>query len=281
MKPLKWPMPKAFCYLVFFCILSAAAVAGVTKAVLPGDRVTLDFTCKLSGGEIIMTSYKEIAEKDQYTKSEAYFPGRQYKPIQVTLPAEDQLDIRNEAEIREFMDEFQFQFKQALVGIPIGKKIAIEMVYDREIQVPDEERFLQMSRYIQVPKTVRMPVSEFEQIYGKIPKAGMVVKETDLLRETATDVTGGTVTTKTVRISEKRDIQTPFGNGILTERKKDFRVIIDAEPGTLVRSGPLVGRIVKKDAETFTLDYGHPFGFEKLICEIHVLNVERNGTVIQ
>ena len=75
-----------------------------------------------------------------------------------------------------------------------------------------------------------------------------------------------------VRFSPKpgKEIETPFGKGTVRETSNDFEIVIAAPVGGLVRTGPLVGRIIGVDDTSFTLDYGHPFGGEELGCDIAI-----------
>jgi FKBP-type peptidyl-prolyl cis-trans isomerase 2 len=66
-------------------------------------------------------------------------------------------------------------------------------------------------------------------------------------------------------------VQTPFGKGTVKESGNVYIIDIDAKVGALVRSGPMVGRIVEVgegETGTITIDYSHPFGGESLDCDI-------------
>jgi FKBP-type peptidyl-prolyl cis-trans isomerase 2 len=76
----------------------------------------------------------------------------------------------------------------------------------------------------------------------------------------------------TVRFSPKPGmrIDTPFGRGTVRETPTDFEIVVDDPVGSMVRSGPLVGRIINLSDTEVTIDYGDPFGGEELSCDIAV-----------
>jgi hypothetical protein len=66
-------------------------------------------------------------------------------------------------------------------------------------------------------------------------------------------------------------VDTPFGKGTIRETEKSYEIVIDATVGRLVRTHGLVGRISEVKDRMFTIDYGHPFGGQTLMCDVKVV----------
>ena len=68
-------------------------------------------------------------------------------------------------------------------------------------------------------------------------------------------------------------VQTPFGVGRIREEADAYKIDIDARKGSLIRSGPLVGRITDVDDQFMVIDYRNPFGGETLSCDVTVSKI--------
>jgi FKBP-type peptidyl-prolyl cis-trans isomerase 2 len=70
---------------------------------------------------------------------------------------------------------------------------------------------------------------------------------------------------------------TPYGSAVISENEKEY--IIDLTPvvGRVIRVGGFLGRIVDADGKMFTLDFGNPFGGEKIFCDVTALGIAERG----
>ena len=57
----------------------------------------------------------------------------------------------------------------------------------------------------------------------------------------------------------------------MEEAADRYLIAINAQTGNLVRSGGFVGRVIAVDEQLITVDYGHPFGGEPLLCDVQVV----------
>ena len=71
-------------------------------------------------------------------------------------------------------------------------------------------------------------------------------------------------------------VETPFGKGTIRENENQFEIVSNAVKGTLVRTGPLVGRISGALDKMFTIDFGNPFGGETLACEVKAESIPQD-----
>jgi hypothetical protein len=79
-----------------------------------------------------------------------------------------------------------------------------------------------------------------------------------------------------VRLSpeSRKEVVTPFGRGTIRELLDGYEIVIDARPGSLVRSGGFIGRITNVDDREITVDYTNPFGRETLVCDVLVESIK-------
>jgi hypothetical protein len=63
-------------------------------------------------------------------------------------------------------------------------------------------------------------------------------------------------------------IPSPFGTEMITQTDDSLEFRTDAKIGTLVHSGPIVGRITEVNDVTFVIDYGHSFAYTPLTCDV-------------
>jgi len=136
----------------------------------------------------------------------------------------------------------------------------------------DDERIIRMARVRRRPRVMRMMKEEYTRRIGKAPEVSQKVVFDPAIPG---EVTSVTETEVIVRFSAKpgAEVDTPFGRGVIREKQDRYEIVIDANVGTLVRSGPIVGRIVGVDERLITIDYGDPFGGEALVCDVMVESV--------
>ena len=206
------------------CVLALLALEGCAAArqavVRPGDRATVDFTCRIGNGEIAASTSGEVARDPSLPKSRVFLPRTARDPLVLVAGAEE--IRRGPLGVVSFEDAIAARLAVAIVGLREGTRTTVELGADRE------------------------------SAGGRLPMS-----------------------------RDGAQVETPFGKGVLREEADHCGIAIDARSGTLVRSGPLAGRIVSMNDRSFVIDYGHPFGGETLSCDVAVKAVpdpEKKGT---
>ncbi|NWF56532.1 MAG: FKBP-type peptidyl-prolyl cis-trans isomerase [Syntrophaceae bacterium] len=246
-------------------VLSYNCVASGLDLVKPGDEVDIHFTCRLKSGEIAASSYDDVAADSSLPKSPIFIPRKLKTPI--TITAETNPPLPDVPGAGGFEGEILRQLSAAVVDREPGKKQEVELRGDPYSEQQKDEWIVKISRVRRRDKEIRFTPDQYKANTGRMPEVGQAfslepalpgrvdsVSETDVIIRFAPD--------------PSKEIFTPFGKGTVKELPERYEIVIHALPGSLVRTGALVGRIVNVDESEITIDYGHPFGRESLRCDV-------------
>lgn len=255
-------------------VLALLAMGGCTAArqavVRPGDRAAVDFTCRLGNGEIAASTSGEVTRDPSLPKSRVFLPRTARDPLVLVAGAQE--IRRGPLGVVSFEDAIAARLAVAIVGLREGTRTTVELGADRE----SAGGRLPMARVWRRPKELRLNREEYAAGKGRAPEIGQEYILDPLIPGKVTAVSDNEV-----RIGfpcrDGAQVETPFGKGVLREEADHCGIAIDVRPGTLVRSGPLAGRIVSMNDRSFVIDYGHPFGGEALSCDVTVKTVEKSS----
>ncbi|HYA42056.1 MAG TPA: hypothetical protein VEF34_12180 [Syntrophobacteraceae bacterium] len=251
-------------FLSFFCFLHNPGPYAVEKdTIKPGDKVGIQFTCRFPNGEIAASTSSAVAKDSSLRKSAVYLPRSKDDPLEVTAgqsAAEKRFPV-------PFLDEIVTRIAASVPGMRPDETRTIEIRSERPVAVPEKEQFLELARIMQRPKEIRMSRDEYKSRAGKDPELGA---EYALDPDIPGKVASVSENEVLVRCSAQSGsvIETPFGKGTVRENGDRIEIVIEAARGTLVRMGPIVGRISDAREKMFTIDFGDPFGGEPLACEV-------------
>jgi FKBP-type peptidyl-prolyl cis-trans isomerase 2 len=255
-----------------FLICGDVRAADVIK---PGDKVTINFTCRLSNGQIAATTDRTLTEDPNATKSAVLVPRGTADPLAMTAGAE-QPELGKQSE-----RGFEGEILTRLAGLVVGMKEGESQSFLLEASpIPakskEEAMVMQISRERLRPKDVKMTREEYLQQTGREAEVGQPyrVDRAIAIPCQVVSVSPEEVMVK-CRLENGARVETPFGEGVVTESEKGYRITINAKIGHLVRTGGFVGRIAKVDDRMITIDYSHPFGYEALKCEVKTQNKEQ------
>lgn len=247
----------------------AGCAAGVPRqAAAPGDQVGIHFTCNLpDGGVAASTRPSGLGSR---TLSPLYKKRNNDEPLLMTAgsAAIDPVDPLG----RGFEQEVILRLQELLVGARQGDRMTVGIAAE-PVAGPLEERQLKISRIRKRPKQLKLSPAEYQRRTGKAPAPGDAYLLEPLLAGKVAQVTAEEVLL-TFSASPDSGVSLGFGPGTVREREEHFEIEIQAVPGTLVRSGGMVGRIKEVDSEFIHVDYSHPFGGELLSCEVTVESVQ-------
>ncbi len=252
-------------------LLAGAAGCAATpppRVVEPGDRVGIHFTCRRPNGEIAASTYKDI--NDSLLPKSTVFTKRN-RGDAVVIEAGSEKHNPSSAERKSFEDEILNRLSGMVVGMKQGESATLNVVAER-IAGPTPEKFTKIARIRKRPKEMKMSLEEYKGRTGKEPAVGQPFTIDPAVPGKVIEVSNKTVV---IRFSPPAtEVYLPFGKGIIKEKEDRYEIDIQAVKGTLVRTGGMVGRIVDVDADSITIDYGHPFGGEALKCDVKVESVQ-------
>jgi len=253
-------------------ITKPAAVSAKGHTVVAGEPAQIHFTCRLDNGEIAASS--DMAEEDANLIKSSIFRARQAN-TPIVISAGEAADTPDTGSQRGFEAEIIYQLSKAIVGLKTGERQAVTIRAERLPETHKNENFLQIAKVRRRNKEVRLTPEEYRAKTGKTPQTGDSFIIDPAVPGKITSVTQGDVII--TFFPAAKVVATPFGEAAVRELADRYEIDIDAHTGTLVRTGPLVGRIVGVDDRFITIDYGHAFGGEPLTCDILVEPARPDG----
>jgi len=233
---------------------------------MAGDRVGVEFTCRLPGGEIAASTSAQVAADPKQHKSMIFMPKKGDGALRVIAGPGDHSGNRSRS--LGFEEALVFGLTPQLVGMQEGGSRVVQVRADdlagsHSVQMP-----LVRLR----PKEWRVESGVYQSRTGVEPQVGQEFSMDPLVPGKVVEVAGGQVT---VRFSAKdgAEVETAFGPATIRETPEQFQVVLHPRLGSLVRTGYIVGRVSKVDEQNFTVDYANPLGGETLSCEVKVATV--------
>lgn len=259
----------AVALLLVVCTLSACATStaykpGIVKA---GDQAEVHFTCRFKNGELAVSTHKDLPGEDTGPRSSIFIPAREDKPMTFTA-GKDPAGLEKK-EAKGFEGEIVYQLSHGIVGFSIGEKRTLELKAERPAEDKPGESRIRIARVRTRAKEMKIAPEEYKMLMGKDAEVGQAFIHDPALPGRVESVDEKEVVVR-FAAEEGKEVKTPFGKGILHEKPDHYEIVIDARPGTLVRTGGLVGRITAVSDRDIAIDYGHPFGGESLLCEVEV-----------
>jgi len=259
----------ALCWV--FPGLAAPAGKDVIKA---GDQVEIHYTCRLKNGEIVATTEQSVADNASLKKSKIFDPGHERGAIKIEaggIPGDSpDTSPRN---YKDFEAQILNELLAAVVGRSPGQYKNVELQMKPVYASKPGEHDLHMALVRQRPKEKHIPVGEFEAHFGVAPQVGAAYVLDPAISGKIESVTDSDVVVKFAAEPGKM-VETPFGQGTIKDGGDHWEIVIDAQVGRLIRTGPLVGRINKIAQRDFIIDYGAPFRDEPLRCDFTVQRVK-------
>ncbi|HCE67623.1 MAG: hypothetical protein A2X82_01515 [Geobacteraceae bacterium GWC2_55_20] len=265
--------------LLTLTLLSAAlnGCSGAPAVIRTGDRVELGFSCRLPGGELAATTRPDSAVGDD-RRSPFYLPRNGAETV--ILTAGKQADDLKQDRV-SFEEEIMKRLGSSLSGLREGERTVLELQAERYPAATPKDRFLRMATVRKRQKEMRLAPEEYTSRAGKAPEVGQRFVIDPLVPGKVSEVTDKEVVIHFAPEPGK-PLLTPFGPVTVRETPTHYELEIATEKGRPVRTGGMVGRISAVERDSFEIDYGHPFGGEKLHCDVKVASIvpaENNNIV--
>lgn len=265
-------MPTAI-FLVLL-VLSGCAATGNIRQTQPGDTADIHFQCRLQNGEIAAATDDAAVKKDQ-PKANIYVVRLKNDPVSVLVPGPPEKPAGEKE--RTFEDDIAVRLAGHLTGLKEGETRHVELTAQDLPERTKENYTVSLARVHKTPKEIKMTIEEYKSRTGMSPETGKSFVYDPAVSGRVESVTGEDVI---IRFSAEDGavVQTPFGVGRIREEADAYKIDIDARKGSLIRSGPLVGRITDADDQFMVIDYRNPFGGETLSCDVTVSKITEKIT---
>jgi hypothetical protein len=217
-------------------------------------------------GKVIMTTEESVAASNRST---LYLPRKENGHLHLTAgKAVRDMGSRGDLDV-----ELANGAARSLVGMSSGETKRIALTAD-PIPGPDgKPRLLPMARVRQRPKEMKLSREDFSGRFGKNPEIGTAVILDPAIPGAVTEITDSEVVIR-FKATPGTEVETSFGTGVISEGKDAYEIVIGVKEGAVVRTGPLLGRVISVTDRMFTIDYTKPFAGEELTCNVGVLEVE-------
>lgn len=240
------------------------------KKVQPGDQAEVDYLCRTISGELAAASFSHDSSRidGSIPRSPIYLPRKNNTPMKIKI-GERSPELKTQVQ-GGLEEELEARFSSVIQGMLPGETRLLKL----EPKANKGEKVVRMARVRQRPKMLRMTPGEFRSRTGRQAEPGQSYTIDPSFPGTVVAVRENEVE---IQFSAQpgAHVPTPFGDGTIRDGGEMFEIVIDARPGTLVRSGPLVGRIASVDEKFIGVDFGDPFGGKALQCEIWVNSVKQ------
>ncbi|MGB5156428.1 MAG: hypothetical protein WBN77_03215 [Desulfobacterales bacterium] len=267
---------KTFALCILLVITISTTVLA-DEAVKSGDKVQIQFTCRLGNGRIAATTDKEITDDPNIRKAPVFVARKDDKDLFITAGSNESTNEKRTE--RNFENEIIDRIAKNVVGMKQGE--SKNLVFEAPAPPPalasmgdNEDMVIRVARERTRPKQIMMTKKEYREKAGKEPEIGQTY---NIWRAVS-------IPCSVVSVSEEKVVvqchaktgermQTPFGEGVVSEKDNEYRILIDAKKGDLIRTAGMAGRIVNVDDRLIAIDYSNPFGYETLKCEVLVNSV--------
>jgi FKBP-type peptidyl-prolyl cis-trans isomerase 2 len=227
--------------------------------------VQIDYTCRTVDGAIAATTSEAVTQDADLPKAGIFAMPRAYQPV--TVIAGEPAEASQQPMAQGFDEALTAALTRQVVGLSPDSSQRVEVTAATDAALPRHERFIDLARVRTRSKDLTTTLPEYEAKTGKAPEIGDIVAFEAGMTGQVVEIAGGQVTFR-LEAEPGTVLATTFGPARVRDAGDHFEIDIEAEEGGLVRTGPLVGRIVNVTASMFTLDFGHPFGGEALRCEV-------------
>jgi FKBP-type peptidyl-prolyl cis-trans isomerase 2 len=259
---------RSQCLALVALAISGCATVESGQPVKAGDKVGIHFTCRLPNGELAAETQPE-RDGEGRAISRIYVKRKSSDPL-VVEAGKGVPDVPNPFG-KPFENEISDRLAHTIVGMKQGETAGVELVAERTPGLSQKDQFITIPATRKYPKEKKVTRDVYKNKTGKDAEVEQVVND-PILPGKVVSISGDDVL---IRFSpESKELELPFGKATFREKEDRYELAIHGVKGDLVRSGPLVGRIIEADADSIKLDYGHPFGGETLKCVVTVKSVQ-------
>ena len=259
---------KFYISVLIFVLVAGCAGISFGKTVRQGQQVTVDYTCITEEGELIAATRLSEIENPSLKKSNGFIEHQIYRPVVLTAgkAAPGQWDDK----LKKLEPELLTKIALQLPGMEIGKETEILLRSDIPEGMIEKNRYRIIEKVRKAPKMKFFTIVQYQKIFGDpLPEPGDIIPFNGKAVFKVNEVSQKRISLEA--ISERIESKTDLGRAV-TQIEGDMVVTtIMAVPGTIVKTGPVIGEITEVTDDTIKVDYGHPFAGRTLKCRVKAL----------
>ena len=264
-------------FLLSLSILSGCMSLHPDKRVQVGDRLQVDYTCRLEDGRLVATT-RELQSLTPGGPQETLFhPPENYESL--TLIAKDpqgadSIGAAASNRVVPLEEEIKHQLAYKLTGLPMASQQHLRLSSSTIDDLVWGSRYLRLSRVRRRPKEHRISLTNYREQSDDAPQIGQQIECEPGFRRTIRAITENYIVCQ-LEIEKGEAYQSIFGSGEIVDAGSHFEIIMDVKEGQLVRDRERLGVISSVDGRYFIVDYGHPFGGQSLSCDVNIQSYEQ------
>nr|WP_320191731.1 hypothetical protein [uncultured Desulfobacter sp.] len=248
------------------------------EVVQEGRQVQVDYSCVTEAKELISTTLTSDIENSQIKKSNGFIEHDEYSAVDLTAGEEapGQWDDKLKMVEPEILTKISLQ----LPGMEIGKEKTIFIESEIPEGMKENNRYRVIKRVSKTPKIQSVPVDQFKSLYGDSePAPGDIIRIEGKPIFKVLEVSAGHL--KTEFIAQGSENDTPWGKAVNSIEGDMVVTTIESVPGTIVKTGPVIGEVSEITEDTIKVDYGHPFAGKTLTCRVKVLGEKQTDALMK
>jgi FKBP-type peptidyl-prolyl cis-trans isomerase 2 len=258
--------------------LSAAAARPQSQAIAQeGDTVSLRYLCRLQNGDLAASTDAAAGQAKDARKSALYLAPEKDGPVTLVTTSVLPASPAKGGEW-SFEEEIAKRLAVFVNGMRSGETRTVLLTAEQLPQRREEEYVISMARVRMRPRELRIPLAQYIAQKNETPEVGQSFVIDRVIPGTITSLTEDEVVV-TFTLKNGDVIETPFGPGRVKEKDSSYEITIETQPGAVVRTAHLAGRIAAADDQNLTIDYRHPFGGESLTCNVTVDAVRKKAAL--
>jgi FKBP-type peptidyl-prolyl cis-trans isomerase 2 len=246
-------------------VIVCIAVAGLyfiqfRKTVEVGDTVLVNYTAYLDTGEIIDTSFEEVAQDETQPKVWWFRLRASYEPLQVEVGQGALLP----------------DFEMALIGMHEGQKKEITIPPERAYGFSDSNKIVEFALVRKLKKEEEVPKTEFTERMMKEPVEGEQYQFQGFII-TVNEVSEENVTFS-YELEVGQEIYIGLGNAVVTsETDTEYEITLNPELGDMITYSYYgQGTIIEITEEAMVVDFNSPLAGETLHYTIWIVEIQKN-----
>lgn len=264
--------------VVMMTFLTGCTALKPVEMVKEGRQVNVDYSCVTENKELIATTLISDVENSLLKKSNGFIEHDEYGSIELKAGQEapGQWDDKLKMIEPEILTKISFQ----LPGMEIGKEKIIVLESEIPEGMKEKNRYRVIKRVSKAPRIISLPVAPYKKMFGySEPAPGDIVKINGKPAFKVLEVSAGHV--KTYFIGQGIENDTSWGKAVSRIEGDMVVTTIEAIPGTIVKTGPVIGEVTEVTEDTIKVDYGHPFAGKTLTCRVKVLGEKQTNALMK
>ncbi|MBN2374208.1 FKBP-type peptidyl-prolyl cis-trans isomerase [bacterium] len=227
-----------------------------------GDLVQFHYTITTNDGRVYRTTIESIDHDPSIIKLNEYNAPIRFIPEELIVGELSDLPGLNEV----------------LTGLTIGEKKRVALPCEKAFGYEDKNKIKTYSRIKRVPRTIRIPLEQYDQRYNKPPMPDDIVQMNPYFEAVVAEVKDNDVLLE--MIAEDGQIsEDGFGTTEIHLDGDDILFTLRPSIGAPFIIDGKEGMIVSANDENFVVDFNHPLAGRDILLDVEVVSITKASSL--